>query len=451
MTPKPETPLGASLPKIERDPNFDDVVDVDFDGIDDFADTPRSTLSNIPPITHAAPQVPDVNAAVGQAGSPGGYASAGQAPAAGTSPAQGVIAPPAPTVIPASAGDLSRTSEKYQSSSRKRGNRLRVIISVAVVLLLAYGVFQVVKGMFKEDINQRLAGTDEVAAGEAKEALTPMVATDPFYMMLIGSDVRESEEETVRSDTNIVARIDPQTGTVNLISIPRDTAINLEGYGTQKFNAAFAYYGVEGAIKAAEGLLGIQISHYAQVDFGGMVELVNAMGGVDVDVPMRIEDANAGNQIIEAGPQHLDGEQALIFARSRSYSNGDFQRTANQRILLQALLSKMMGMNRIQLAPVMDAAANYMTSDMTVDQMEDYALLMQNFEEIHMYSVMVPSTTATSEGVSYVVCDTELLRQVMELVSQGQDPAPIVNDQSVLSSAQAIEQGAESTPIYEPD
>lgn len=355
------------------------------------------------------------------------------------------------TVVPASQFDLSRDNAKYQSKSRRRGKRIRAVLGAIIIVLLAYGCFQLVKGMFKEDLNQRIqGGTNATEVGNTKEALTPMVSTDPFYMMLIGSDSR-NDDENERSDTNIVARIDPQSGTVNLISIPRDTAINLEGYGTQKFNAAYAYYGTEGAIKAAEGLLGIKISHYAEVDFAGMVELVNAMGGVDVDVPMRIEDANAGDKIIEAGMQHLDGEQALIFARSRSYVNGDFQRTANQRILLGALLDKLMTLNKLQLAPVMSAAADYLTSDMTVDQMQDYAILMQNHEQINMYSVMVPSDVTMANEVSYVVCDTELLRQVMEVVSQGGDPSSLVNDSSVFSSAEAEEMGATSTPIYVPD
>lgn len=356
------------------------------------------------------------------------------------------------TVLPAAGYDLSRNSAKYQTRGRRRGRVFRTILGVLITLLLAYGVAQVVKGMFKENLNQRIQGGNTTEVVNTKEALTPMVSTDPFYMLLIGADNSSEEEgEDQRSDTNIVARVDPQTGTVNIISIPRDTAINLEGYGTQKFNAAYAYYGTEGAIKASEGLLGIKISHYAQVDFGGLVELVNAIGGVDVDVPMRIEDANAGEGVIEAGPQHLDGQQALIFARSRSYTNGDFQRTANQRILIEAILTKVAGMSKLELVPVMDVVANYLKSDMTVDQMQDYALLMQQFEHVNIYSVMVPSDTTDAGGVSYVVCDTELLRQVMDVVNQGGDPSYLINDNSAHSSSEAIEMGAESTPIYVPD
>ena len=364
---------------------------------------------------------------------------------------------PSPTgqfvpVMPAqshSPESLSRSGGRYYAEPKKR-SWWKILLLLLLAAAVLYGVAWVIKENMKDkwDLSIRADSSDQVY-----EALTPTVSRDPFYMMLIGSDSR-NDDENERSDTNIVARVDPTTGTVNVISIPRDTAINYGSYGTVKFNAAYAFDGASGAIRAAEGLLGIKITHYAEIDFAGLVSLVDAMGGIDVDVPMRIEDANAGTEVIEAGPQHLNGAQALVFARSRSYANGDYQRTANQRILVEAMLQKIMGMSDLELAPIIEELSNYMTSDMGVRQMQDYAILFQDYPEpLKIYSIVMPSDVAyDSEGVSYVVCDTETLRQVMQLVSQAQDPSYLItNDSAVYSSAEAEEMGMESTPIYVPD
>ena len=341
--------------------------------------------------------------------------------------------------------DLARLAKRERN--RKRRN---IIIALILILALAYVGARIYTNWFRDTLTERIQG-DVQTAQDTREALTPTVSTAPFYMMLIGSDSR-NDDENERSDTNIVARIDPAGGIVNIISIPRDTAINLPGYGTVKFNAAYAYEGAPGAIAAAEGLLGIKIAHYAEIDFAGMVGLVDALGGVDIDVPLRIEDANAGDEVIEAGWQHLNGKQALIFARSRSYYNGDFQRTANQRLLVGALLGKVMNMTRFELAPVMEHMSYYLSSDMTVEQMEDYAILFQDFaEELHMYSTVMPYKLVDVEEGSYVVCDTTLLQQVMNIINEGGDPSHLVDDGSVTSSEEAEAMGAYSVPVYYPE
>ena len=374
-------------------------------------------------------------------------------PATRLEPAMGATLPGGGFVpmmpVQAGADSVARDSGNY-TTGKKKVSKLKIALIALIVAAIGYTIAWFVKENMKDNWDLAIKAD---SSSNVYEALTPTVSRDPFYMMLIGSDSR-NDGENERSDTNIVARIDPTTGTVNLISIPRDTAINYENYGTVKFNAAYAYDGAAGAIKAAEGLLGIRITHYAEVDFGGLVAMVDIVGGVDVDVPMRIEDANAGDQVIEAGPQHLDGEQALIFARSRSYANGDFQRTANQRILIEALLAKVMGMNDFQLAPVIEEASQYMTSDMGVRQMQDYAILFRDYpEELKIYSIMMPSDTAIgADGTSYVVCNTTLLKQVMTVVNAAGDPSYLItDDSSVYSSEEAQELGMESTPIYVPE
>lgn len=346
------------------------------------------------------------------------------------------------------ASDHSRGSAKYSVKASKkkrgRGKKIALVVCLVLAMLLIGGGVAVAK--YIDSLNAEMTIEDPEEAQAIEAALTPTVSNEPFYAMIIGSDTR-NDDEGARSDTNIVARVDLQSGTITLISIPRDTAINLEGYGTVKFNAAYDAGGAAGAIKAAEQLLGIKISHYAEVDFDGVVNLVDAMGGVTVDVPMAIEDADAGGSVPQ-GTQTLDGEHALIFARSRSYVSGDFQRTTCQRLLVEAMMNKVMTMPATDLPGVITQAAKCVTTDMKVTDIIGYAQSFQKLGKVTMYSAMVPSTTAEQNSVSYVVCDTKTLKKMMEVVEAGGDPSTVTTDTTVSSSQEAKAEGAEATPVY---
>jgi len=341
----------------------------------------------------------------------------------------------------------SRSNAKYSSKAKKKGRGPKIALIVCLSLVVVIAGAASAMALYMNSLNQEIGIDDPEEAAAVEEALTPTVSNQPFYVMIIGSDTR-NDGDGQRSDTNIVARVDPSTGTVTIISIPRDTAITLDGYGTQKFNAAYNYGGAAGAIKAAEQLLGVKISHYAEVDFDGMVDLVDAMGGVTVDVPMPINDANAGDVTVDAGLQTLDGAHALVFARSRSYATGDFQRTTNQRMLVEAMVKKMMALPATDLPNVISKAAKCVTTDMNITDVLGYVQTFQKAGSVTMYSAMLPSSTADQNGISYVVCDTATLKKMMAVVDQGGDPSTVTTDSTVSSSAEAQKEGQESTPVY---
>ena len=215
----------------------------------------------------------------------------------------------------------------------------------------------------------------------------------------------------------------------------------------EKFNAAYNYNGAQGAIKAANELLGVQMSHYVEIDFSGLVDLIDEVGGVEVDVPMKIEDADAGGKL-EAGEQTLNGEQALVFARSRSYTTGDFQRSANQRLLVEAFIEKVLSMPPADIPGLVKQAAKCITTDMSLTDIIGYIQKFQDADGLTIYSAMIPSTTADSDGVSYVVCDVEALKEMMAVVNEGGDPSTVVTDNTITSSEEAEALGESGIPIY---
>ena len=335
--------------------------------------------------------------------------------------------------------------EPAPKRKKKKGGRIAVAILLVLACLIGAGFAGA--NMYLNSLNQNLAG-DEQEAEEVKEVLKAApVENKPFYMLLIGCDDREGVDGA-RADTTILARLDPKKNKVTLISIPRDTAIDIDGYGMQKFNAAYTYGGASGTIEAASKLCGVEISHYAEVHFESLIDIIDYIGGVDVDVPIGIDDVDAGGKV-EAGMQHLDGEHAMIFARSRSYETGDFQRTTSQRLLIKAAVDKMLSMDPTEYPGLLMKISECMNTDFSVQELLGLAQAFIDEPELKMYSAMVPSSTADIDGVSYVVADEALLGEMMELVNKGKNPAKLeYEDNTVKSSKEAEKQGIETIVNY---
>ena len=326
------------------------------------------------------------------------------------------------------ANQFSRSGAQYEAKKEMSRNKKIAfgVLSAVLFCILAGGT---AFAFYVNDINNRLAGTKTTEEMNAIEEVLAPVASyqEPFYVLLVGSDARSGNSSLGRrSDTNVLVRVDPLNGVVTLVSIPRDTMIDLKGYGRNKFNAAYAYEGIAGAIRETNTLCGVKISHYVEVDFDHFVEVVDVLKGVEVDVEKRISDPKAGPSVIEKGLQTLNGEQALTFARTRQYADGDFTRTSNQRTLIEAILKKVMQTSLPELPGVVQALASSVTTDMKLQDIVGIATQMRNLGDLKIYSAMVPSFTASISEISYVITDKESLKEMMKLVEAGKDPSGVV-------------------------
>lgn len=154
-------------------------------------------------------------------------------------------------------------------------------------------------------------------------------------ILLLGVDARPGETKS-RADTMIVASIDPELNKVALISIPRDTQIEVEGSPSDKINSANVVGGPELTVEKVAELLGEDIDYYVEMDFKGFAKIVDALGGVNINVEQRMYKPSEGIDL-KAGQQVLNGKQALGFVRYRDYVMGDIDRTAHQQAFLKAL------------------------------------------------------------------------------------------------------------------
>ena len=343
-----------------------------------------------------------------------------------------------------STSQYSRSNPNYKKKNRKGSRGKKIAIAVVLAVLVVFVGAGTAAALWGNSVKDTLT-KGQKSATELDEINDVLVKTtsfdEPFYMMLIGSDARADDESMgARSDTNIVVRVDPTTNSATLVSIPRDTMINIDGYGYCKFNAAYSYGGAALAIKEASELLGVNISHYAEVDFDSLIGLVDTVGGVDVTVDQRINDPDADGSvigqkkiIIEAGEQHMDGETALVFARSRAYADGDFTRTANQRKLIAALAEKILSMPLAKLPGIVQTAAGSITTDMSVTDLYSLATQFQDGGELTMASCMVPSITGMYKSASYVFCDENALASMMQTIEAGGDASVITGSTSKLA------------------
>jgi polyisoprenyl-teichoic acid--peptidoglycan teichoic acid transferase len=207
----------------------------------------------------------------------------------------------------------------------------------------------------QEERNPDKPETPPEESSEKPEA-PPPASGEPLNVLVLGVDRRPSEGEgaSSRSDTIMLAQVSPGSGRVELLSVPRDLYVEVEPGVEDRINTAYAYGGVEQAKAVMEGLTGVPIDAHAIIDFQGFEDVIDAMGGVEVDVA----DEVPPKYEIQDGFQTLDGEQALFFARYRGTAGGDLDRIKRQQQLLAALRAKMLRWNTVTTLPSMLRIAN---------------------------------------------------------------------------------------------
>lgn len=313
---------------------------------------------------------------------------------------------------------------RVRKKRKKHGKALKIILIVlAVIVALCIGVgIAIAAYMGSLSDSMKL---DSEQQTELNSVLSESSVQEPFYILLLGSDARDADTAS-RSDTMILVRVDANVGKATLVSIPRDTKVEIEGHGTQKINAAYAFGGPAGAVKAVENLAGVDISHYAEVHFNELEAVVDRLGGIWVDIPVSNNQTGASNTGVElnAGMQRLNGEQALAFARERyGYNEGDFQRAENQRILVQALADTILSLPPTELPGTIQSLASCVSTDYDLNELIELAQTFRSAEHYYFYSCMVPSTTQTIDGVSYTITLEDEWKNMMQMVDTGQDPS----------------------------
>ena len=257
-----------------------------------------------------------------------------------------------------------------------------IIISILLVVLLGVIVFggyvlshyydnqigavevtQEMQANMEKSMKVELNDTDLslVEGGKATENIYKVKQKneDIINVLLVGMDAR-SYETSSRSDAMILASYNKQTHSVKLVSFLRDSWVHLPEYGWSRINTATAYGGVGLLVNTLNENFDLDIQHYVQIRFEGFREVIDILGGIDVELTqseinyinrkLHVEDRDWKNDIkAQPGIVHLNGAQALWHCRNRSIGNGDFARTERQRHVLEIMLNKALSMNLTQI------------------------------------------------------------------------------------------------------
>jgi LCP family protein required for cell wall assembly len=256
-----------------------------------------------------------------------------------------------------------------------------------------------------------------------EENETREYAFDRFDILLLGLDGREGLND--RTDTIILLSIDNREKKARLLSIPRDTRIEMKPGAYDKINAAYVYGGVDLVRQVTEELLNTRIDRYAAISFEGVVELIDMVGGVDVDVPVRmyvpLEDID-----LQKGPQRLNGRDALAYMRFRGTLGGDMDRMERQQEVLVTLAKDMLRLGQIpNLTRYFEAALRIMDTDLTLNEMTAVAGVSVQMMEQGLDAYVLPGENKKIDGIWYFIPDMEQFGKDLEAQRSDENGASV--------------------------
>lgn len=230
----------------------------------------------------------------------------------------------------------------------------------------------------EEAVDRAYEAVPETPKSEIRGEAKVEPAKDNVSILLIGVDGSDARQlgDRSRSDALVVATFNPEEKSVKLLSIPRDSYVYIPKVGYKdKITHAHAFGGTHAAIESVEEMLDIPIDYYVKMNFNAFIEVVDALGGVEVDVPYdRLEkDENDKNAIqLKKGLQVLDGRHTLALARTRKMDN-DIERGKRQQMILQAIIKEMASVKSIaKYGDVIEAVGDNMKTDMTFKEMTSF-------------------------------------------------------------------------------
>lgn len=325
-----------------------------------------------------------------------------------------------------SASGRSRGGSKKRASKKKK--RMMIFgIEIAVILILVLGFWVVSK---LDKIQKPKVEQDQIEVNESLQESTMETMKGYTTVALFGLDTREAGQlgSGNRSDTIIIASINNDTKEVKLVSVYRDTYLNLTNGKYNKCNSAYSSGGPAQAISMLNTNLDLDIEYYVSVDFAALTKTVDLLGGIDIDVDdAEIEHLN--NYIVETskvtgiqtqpltstGLQTLDGVQATSYCRIRYTAGDDFKRTERQREVIMQLVSKAKKMDISKVNDIIDAVFPLIATNYTNDELVAMAPQLLTYDIVDTTGFPFDKANATVKGKGSCVVPVNLEENVKQL------------------------------------
>ena len=256
------------------------------------------------------------------------------------------------------------------------------------------------------EVRSRVPSIHDLDAKIRRAAGSPgLASTGTYFILVIGSDARPGESpEATRGDSLHIVGVNPAKDAISILGIPRDSFVPIPGVGTRKINEALLG-GPDLVVRTVENLTGVKIDGYVLTGFAGFEDMVNAVGGIGVDVPYRMSDPYS-NAYFRPGMKHMLGRDALAFSRDRhDVPGGDFGRSMNQGRMLIAALRQLkldVAKNPGALLTWLATGARVLHTDLGLSDMAELLLSMPSLDPGHVDNRVVSGTGAMIGGLSVV-------------------------------------------------
>lgn len=272
-----------------------------------------------------------------------------------------------------------RPTTSHKVTNKKNRNKIILMILIPIMIIILAGVTYGAKlyAEAKKTVDDSYYELDRDKASTSKgNEIKVNPIEDTISVLVMGIDDDSARQlGSARTDALIYLTINPKEHKINMVSIPRDsytTIVSKKYNGKDKINSAYTYGEEQATIETVENLLNVPINYYVTFNFDSFLEIVNALDGIEVDVPVSFTDTNTlgtGEVHLEKGKQLLNGEEALALARTRHIDN-DIKRGERQQLILQAIVDKAMNVGSInKYSDVIKAAGKNMRTNLKFNEM----------------------------------------------------------------------------------
>ncbi len=300
------------------------------------------------------------------------------------------------------------------------------------------GIAAIGAGIFYRYVNNVNNMMNSVTSSEIENILTPVQSIEePVTILLLGKDSRDAENDAGRADTIMLLYLNPEREQATLLSIPRDTFVEIPGYGEDKINAAYAYGGEKLMIETVSKFLNADINHYITIDFDGFVKLIDALGGVDIVIDRPLIDPKSGANF-SVGNHHLTGEQALSYSRSRSTELADIGRIQRQQHLLVYLVEQKLNIQYLSNIPkYFNILVSNTLTDLDLVTLLRYGKTGLSYEPEDFETAIIPTHADWIENktISIQIPDIEEARAMWQRIINGEPAGKFNASYSVAPDA----------------
>lgn len=284
----------------------------------------------------------------------------------------------------------------------------------AIVMLVAFALVAILGGALwitqHKLLGQMTAIPDAMPTNADRPTIAPETDPQARTILLLGSDKRANGSvKGERSDAIMVARIAADRKSVSVVSIPRDSWVEIPGHGKAKINSAFSLGGPALAVQTVENLSGVRVDHVAVIDWEGFKDLTDALGGVTVKIPKTVYDS-ARKHKWEAGTHKLNGDEALLYVRQRfGLPGGDLDRVKRHQNLIRELVDQTLTMGTLSNPVTVYRVLDSVTANLEVDEgwtpaeMRSLAYSLRSLSKDDLHFATIPVTGTGSEGSQSVV------------------------------------------------